>query len=211
MEHEAHHAHHHAHGTGIRWLDTSMAVCAVVVSLVSLWLGIHSAQSMDRLVAANSFPYLETSRSTNLFENMPGTDRPRGTVEYEFVNNGVGPARIEWVELTFKGNKVRNYDELLEACCSTVERNIQGLNVRGMASGKLVPANQHFKMVSWPQPLDENPNWKALHSQMNDIAVSVCYCSVFNECFVRRPKVSRPESVEACGANPQMFEPAFVK
>jgi hypothetical protein len=209
MEHEAHHGHHHGHGTGIKWLDLTLALTAVVVSLVSLWLGIHSAQSMDKLVAANSYPYLEPSRSTNTFEPKPGTDRMRGTILYGFENNGVGPARIEWVEMSFNGKPVRNYDELLAACCSGMQLDTQGLNVRGSVSGSLVPANKSYKMTSWPEPMRENATWSALHSQMDQIKVSVCYCSVFDECFVRRPDESRPKSVKACSANPQMFEPRF--
>ena len=62
MEHESHH-HHHPHGTGMRWLDVTLGVAATIVSLVSLWLGLHSAHSMEKLVASNSFPYVELMRS----------------------------------------------------------------------------------------------------------------------------------------------------
>lgn len=211
MEHEAHHGHHHPHSTGISWLDKSLGISAFLISLISLWLGIHSASSMDKLVAANSFPYLEPTRSNQMFENMPGLDRPRGTVEYEFVNNGVGPAMIEWVELSYKGKPVLNYDELMAACCSNVKQNLTGFNIRGSVVGTLVPANKSFKMTSWPEPIGENENWRQLHSQMNNIAVSVCYCSVFNECFIRKPGMTRPEPVKQCKANPNMFTPTFVK
>src|SRR5690348_14897911 len=82
LEHESHH-HHHPHGTGMRWLDISLAVAATIVSLVSLWLGLHSAHEMEKLVAANSYPYLELMQSMSGSTVLPGTDRPREVVEYE--------------------------------------------------------------------------------------------------------------------------------
>jgi hypothetical protein len=48
LEHESHHRHH-PHGTGVRWLDIILGVAATSVSLVSLWLGLHSAHSMEKL------------------------------------------------------------------------------------------------------------------------------------------------------------------
>ena len=51
---EAHAHAHRAHGTGARWLDMSLALSAFVVSLASLWLTLHNARTMERLVAANS-------------------------------------------------------------------------------------------------------------------------------------------------------------
>jgi hypothetical protein len=62
LEHESHH-HHHPHKTGVRWLDLGLGLSAGIVSLVSLWLGLHSAHSMEKLVASNSYPYVELMRS----------------------------------------------------------------------------------------------------------------------------------------------------
>ena len=59
----------------MRWLDITLGVAATIVSLVSLWLGLHSAHSMEKLVAANSFPYVELIRSSSEIAPQPGADR----------------------------------------------------------------------------------------------------------------------------------------
>lgn len=52
MEEGAHSHAHAPHRTGVRWLDMSLALSAFVVSLASLWLTVHNARTMERLVAA---------------------------------------------------------------------------------------------------------------------------------------------------------------
>jgi hypothetical protein len=49
---------HVAHGTGHRWLDLTLALSAMLVSIVSLAVAVHHGNAMDRLVAANSWPFL---------------------------------------------------------------------------------------------------------------------------------------------------------
>jgi hypothetical protein len=208
LEHE-HHAHHHPHPTGTRWLDATLAVAATVVSLVSLWLGIHSGHQMERLVAANSFPYLEQWRSMSTEKPLPGTDRFRRTVEYTFANNGVGPARIDWVQLTYKGAPMKDLSQLLEACCAGSSHGVNNLNRRGNVVGDLVRPGASLAMFTWNEPDKPNPVFDALHGHMDDIAVSYCYCSVFDECYDKRANQHRPTSVERCEAPAVTFRPAF--
>jgi hypothetical protein len=208
LEHE-HHAHHHPHGTGTRWLDVTLAVAATIVSLVSLGLAIHSGHAMEKLVAANSYPYLEQWRSMSTDKPIPGTDRFRRAVEYTFANNGVGPARIDWVQLTYKGKPMKDLSELLEACCAGARDGVSNLNRRGNVVGALVRPGVTLPMFTWEEPDKPNPVFDALHGHMDDIAVNYCYCSVFDECYVRHAQDRRPKSVERCEAPAVTFRPGF--
>lgn len=210
MEHEAHH-HHHAHGTGVRWFDVTLAVAATVVSLVSLWLGLHSAHSMEKLVAANSYPYLDLMRSTSSMPSAGDTDVFRRRVEYEMANNGVGPARIEWVEMKFNGKPVANLDELVAACCSNVPRDVRNVNARGGVAGSLIRPGSSLVMFTWKEPVQPNALFDALHAQMDQISYSACYCSVFDECYLRGEDDVKPQPVEQCVAPKTSFQPRFVK
>jgi hypothetical protein len=206
LEHESHH-HHHPHKTGVRWLDLALGISAAVVSLVSLWLALHSAHSMEKLVAANSYPYVETGRSNRTLERDPASGNYRRTIDYQLTNNGVGPARIEWVRLEFKGKPMADLGALLDACCKLPNYDTGGLNQRGVVSGTLIPQGREFHMFTWEAPLTPNPTFDALHRQMNDIRVSTCYCSVFDECYVREWSSEKPKQVEQCTVPPARFEP----
>jgi hypothetical protein len=207
LEHESHH-HHHAHGTGTRWLDVTLAVAATIVSLVSLWLGLHSAHSMEKLVAANSYPYLELMQSMSGPTPLPGSDHLPDLIEYELVNNGVGPARVEWVEFRFKGKPVANITELLDACCKAEKYHYDGLNRRGGIEGALVRPGASVKMFTWKEQSTLNADFQALHRQMNDVDWSACYCSVFDECYVRTTESRKPEPVRQCTTPAVAFRPA---
>jgi hypothetical protein len=206
LEHESHHAHH-PHGTGTRWLDITLAIAATIVSLVSLWLGLHSAHAMEKLVAANSYPYLEQMQ--NMSSDNPFPDRTRDRIEYMFQNNGVGPARIDWVMMTFKGKPVANLSDLLAACCNGKQSDAKGLNRRGGMAHTLLRPGATLSMFGWDEPASANPVFAALHRQMGDIAITSCYCSVFDECYIRRPTSGKPEPVQQCVAPAVAFQPGF--
>ncbi|QOL48737.1 hypothetical protein [Massilia litorea] len=208
MEHESHH-HHHAPKTGVRWLDLGLGLSAGVVSLVSLWLGLHSAHSMEKLVAANSYPYLELMRSNISTVRMPDSDRMRQTVTYFFENNGIGPARIEWVQFNFKGKPMRDMNDLIEACCSMAGSDLRAIDTRGNVVNALVRPGTSVPMFTWNEPSTPNPAFYALLKQMNDITFSACYCSVFDECYVRSDDDRKPQPVEQCTPPAVTFRPGF--
>jgi hypothetical protein len=210
LEHE-HHAHHHPHGTGTRWLDVTLAVAATIVSLVSLGLAIHSGHAMEKLVAANSYPYLQHDRSNMSSKPMPGTDRFRNKVEFGFTNNGVGPARIEWVQLTYKTKPMADLGELVDACCSGLGRDANALDMRGNIVGDLVRPGASLSLFTWDEPEKPNPLFRALYQHMDDIDISYCYCSVFDECYAKPAKSRRPTPVEQCEPPAVTFFSGFRK
>jgi hypothetical protein len=209
VEHESHH-HHHPHGTGVRWLDISLGVAAAIVSLVSLWLGLHSAHSMEKLVAANSYPYLELQRSMKNMQQIAGTGDFHKRVEYALVNNGIGPARVEWVELSYQGKPMSNLTELMRACCGVSSEDAVVMNKRGSVAGSLIRAGDRLAMFTADEPPVPNPAFDALHRAMADIKQSACYCSVFDECYLRKYGSGKPEPVKQCTPPAKPFAPEFV-
>ena len=213
MEHESHH-HHHPRKTGVRWLDLGLGLSAGIVSLVSLWLGLHSAHSMEKLVASNSYPYVELMRSTSMEKEARNGDGFNRRVKYMLDNNGVGPARIEWVEFKFKGEPVHNLMELMEKCCSpgSAPDRFAGIDIRGGIAGALIRPGASVHMFTWEEPKTRNPVFDALHAQMNDITYSACYCSVFDECYVTSSRGEQKQrSVEQCTPPKVTFRPSFER
>jgi hypothetical protein len=114
-EHETPHLAHH---TGHRWLDLTLALCAMFISIVSLALAVHHGNAMDRLVNANSWPFL-TYQTDN--EDAGGHRR----ILLKIENAGVGPARIETFEVWWQGQPVASAGELLRRCsCDSSGRGL---------------------------------------------------------------------------------------
>ena len=187
-----------------------MGVAAAVVSLVSLWLALHSAHSMEKLVASNSYPYVELMRSNAMPATAPGATGHGRRVMYMLENNGVGPARIEWVQFMFKGKPMRDLSELMEACCSPEPGSLNNIQTRGGIAAALVRPGAAVEMFQWLEPATPNRSFDALHRQMKDISYSACYCSVFDECYIRHSSGNqKPEPVEQCTPPAVTFEPGF--
>ena len=95
----------------------TVAVAAIFISVVSLAVAILHGRTMERmaeenarLVAANSWPFLQYGAGT---VTTDGVTR----VKMGVFNAGIGPAKIESAELMWKGVAYRGDREFLEACC----------------------------------------------------------------------------------------------
>src|SRR5690349_864171 len=101
------------------WLEGAAAGVALLVSLISLWVGVRTEQAnremVDanyRMVAAASWPFLQ-------LDSGNGNENGQPTISLELQNAGVGPAKIRTFELFWKGHAYRNAKELLQACCAS--------------------------------------------------------------------------------------------
>src|SRR5256886_10458074 len=113
MEEHGHQHAHLPHRTGHSWLDISLAVSAFFVSLSSLWLTLHNARTMERLVAANSYPNVDISVG-NQFDFQDGRG-VRHALYLSLLNTGIGPARLRSIELSFAGRPAATVRALLRS------------------------------------------------------------------------------------------------
>src|SRR5271163_2702097 len=117
MSLEPEHPHHHEHKTGLSWLDLAIALSAILISMTSLIVTIVHSRALERmadanahLVEANSWPFLS-------YDTANGE-----TIGMSIVNDGVGPAKIEGIEVKWAGRPSPNAVEFLKACCGFVPR-----------------------------------------------------------------------------------------
>src|ERR1700729_270779 len=89
---------HHRH-TGRPWLDLLLGVSAVSISFISLFLAIANGRAMERLVQANSWPFVFVGASNVELDGTPH-------VRLLIGNKGVGPARIETLDVLYQGTSV---------------------------------------------------------------------------------------------------------
>src|SRR3954470_7856250 len=119
-EQEVH--HHQAHKTGHRLLDLAVPVSALLISVVSLVIGIHHGRTMQemaqanaRLVQANSWPLLQYTTG-----NANDKDQPEITLKVE--NAGVGPAKLITLEIFQGERRIRTPRDLVAALGQAASR-----------------------------------------------------------------------------------------
>ncbi len=169
--------------TGHRWFDFTITICILMVSVTSLIIAyVHSrtlermADANERLVEANSWPYLSYSTG-----NLNGNEN---AINMSVENDGIGPAKVEAVELKWKGVAYRNGIDFLKACCGFDHKQGDGLQF-SLLQGRVLRAGERENILYVPRTGANETAWQALnHDRISeDLNIDVCYCSVFDDCW----------------------------
>jgi len=202
--------HHHASHTGHRWFDIALGLTAMFVSVVTLIVAIEHGRTMERMadantrmVEANSWPFVDFS-THNL------SDKGAAEVRLVLTNEGIGPARIETFELWWRGKSMSSPSQLLKACCTPDPGRPHGGPVisLGLASPRILRAGEHVDLLSVGLTATSREMFSKFNSERDYIRARVCYCSVFDECWIKdggdgllqkgESKLIHPEHVKTC-------------
>ncbi len=185
--------------TGHRLLDLSIAVSAILISLTSLAIAIHHGRVQQKLVAANSWPFLTWTTSYD-------HDGGRQTFSLMLVNSGVGPAKLEKLVVRYDGKPVRGWVELLQACCG-VSRDFEpgeagsiGFVGGGQPKG-VIRANQTVQLLRMERLAERPQVWERFVAARRELGFEACYCSIVGECWDSDLKSLDPRSVGQCDAS----------
>ena len=194
---ETPHAHHHS---GQRWFDIAIAIAVVAVSLGSLYVSLHTGETMEKLVEQNSRLVRANSVPLLQFDSGNIGDDNRSSELYMAVRNaGTGPARVIWFEILQDGRPVRNYQDLLPKDAK-LTRPDAGIVTSSIAPS-MMPAGERRKLLSWPKPADSSPDvaaWFHVDKIRNNLKVEACYCSLFDECWTTSATADVPKPVATC-------------
>ena len=180
------------HRTGFFWLDLLIGVSAVVISVVSLFVAQRADRTQERLLAANTWPYVEFSTS-NFLDN-------RRLVALTLRNSGVGPARIRWMTIEHNGKALASNHSLLRECCDfqspyALSKTLLSSTVTHTV---LVPHESVNFLEVTPNAQDKVA-FETLNRERENLHVRVCYCSVLNECWLLDNKTNDdPRDVANC-------------
>jgi len=197
--------------TGHRWLDMAVALFALLISTVSIFMAQQSNQSMERLVRAGSWPFVQLSSGN-------ADDEGERELAFAVENVGTGPARIYSFAVEVDGERLSASGHLLtnilRACCKdTFDAAVAevgltavfGAEVSSPVARRFLAPNAAVIAIRWPQNEQNAALWAELDQarQGGRIVTSICYCSVFDECWVARSNAFPPEEIAGCAPPPQ--------
>src|SRR5258708_31896769 len=96
----------HPRKTGQNRLDLALALSAIFISGVSLYVAIEHGKTERDLVAANSWPFVR--------ETLSHVYRPNPSLAFGLSNRGVGPAKVKTFEVFYRGAPVTSGVGLLQ-------------------------------------------------------------------------------------------------
>ncbi len=178
------------------WAESALAVGAVIIAAVSLWVAYDTERtnrelvaSERQLVAANSWPFVQFGENDGTPSGGMGTG-----ISLIVMNNGIGPSKIETFEVSWHGQAQRNAEDLLRACCSEAGKSpdhpvdlnwlLDHHGVSGTAGLVLRPGGE-LPFLVLPQGSVSEANWDALRSALlKGLEIRSCYCSAFDTCWL---------------------------
>lgn len=185
-------------GTGNK-AEMIIAVCAVITSVVALFIGWDQARIMRLQQKAEIWPMVQVTHLT---------DVSGGAVTYslELENAGVGPALIEkHVILMPEAPATEDFGEMLDYLAEDMSDDV--------AKGFLAIDSRVIRQGTTVRPFHaawtaSDENVMAMERLVADFVseereapgVFVCYCSILDECWVSSTLTgqSRPTKVKSC-------------
>jgi hypothetical protein len=197
---EVHHPHKHHGGGGLpRWLELGIAVTALITSISSIVIAVHHGQIMEKLVQANSLPYVQGGVS-----NVT----PEGTrvLSLDLLNRGVGPAHEQSLRVKIGERYVTSVDELLAASLpadqlaevATARKDRLMTIVSSNVKHRFIPGGESQLIFRIPWTPDNARYWDMLDKVWPSWDIEYCYCSVFAECWKVDGLFAEPEPVKEC-------------
>jgi hypothetical protein len=192
--------HHHHHHTGRRWLDVTLGVSAIFISLMSLFLAIQHGRVMEKMVEADTWAFVTVDANTAEYDYSPH-------VRLVVVNKGVGPARVESLEVFCKGVAQSGPHTLVNAMLKPVDPSRHQAILRSDVIGTVLSAKEELNFLDFNVKNFTPEEYATITSEVPKLTFRVCYCSVLGECSVLdTAKAWRPVSVKACSAPKTPFQ-----
>lgn len=193
------------HKTGHRMLDLAVAGSALLVSLVSLGIAVHHGHTMQRLVEANSMPFVQFSTGNS---DAREADRMKPVMTVSVENAGTGPARVERFTLLFDGKPQADWKSLMTTALHEAvvagrlqagQAQIGSYTLSDVAPNYLRPGAQVYALT-WARSEANAPYWDEIDRMRlaGHIDLQACYCSMFDDCWDTSMKVFRPRPVPHC-------------
>ena len=145
----------HSHGshapTGRKWLDVALGVGAIAISLFSALMTLQHGHAMEkmvdqnaRMVQASTWPYVTIADSN-------GDSHGHKLYEIMVFNNGVGPAKVETLDLYYRGQHVKDAFDLASRIAKQAEITDRPAIITSGIGG-VIPARNSITIISLRMP-----------------------------------------------------------
>lgn len=167
---------------------------ALGVSLLALAIGAYQTRLMQDQARASVWPYLTI-----------GTTYTNDVDDNGFIlqvdNFGIGPAKVGSVKLSLDGRPQRTWNDVLEVL------DIKGVNYSTSSlGGDVIPPNINRETTIGAIRINERQAAKRFYDATSRFELEICYCSVYDECWISRWHRSGVEPVARCTGPNVAFE-----
>ena len=185
----------------LTWLSRPEAIiglCAVIVSVVAVFVSAYEARIQREWQRAAVWPYVQLSRSF-FYAKGDAPEQRKWTLTLNAENAGVGPAQVKDFRVTVNGKPQRTWRAAIQALLGTQADISYG---ESTINGMIIPAGRSVQMFQYVN----QPDAQKLYGEMKRLNFSACFCSVFDECWWTSYQSADAESADGCQRDGDSFE-----
>jgi hypothetical protein len=166
------------------------SLLALTVSIFALAIGAWQTRLMQSQARAAVWPHLSIgyTYNTNVDEN--------GFV-WNIDNNGVGPAKIENIAVTLDGKPMKTWRDVLLAFGFKGEMRVSTTTF----SGDVIPPSLNRETAISAIRINQADAAATFKAAVKRFTMDICYCSVYDDCWVAHWQNPKVEAVARCEAN----------
>jgi hypothetical protein len=165
------------------------SVVALAVSVFALLIGAYQTQLMQTQAHASVWPYLAMGYTYS-------NDVHRDAYIWTIDNNGVGPAKVEYVMLSLDGKPIRRWDEVLSAFGVEKRPSMATTELKGVV---IVP-NTNRETTIQAIKIHSVEVAAQFKQATERFAMDICYCSVYDDCWIAHWQKAKVDPVAQCDA-----------
>ncbi len=155
------------------FVAVALSMLALVTSAYQSTLMRDQTQLMQVQSRASVWPYVAIGENDTQATNAEA-------FTWRVDNNGVGPAKIESVEVSFDGKPYKTWKELTATLIPT--RPLHGSQTS--INGTVLPASLNRETTVEMVKLTDPELARAFHDAKARFKIKICYCSVYDDCWV---------------------------
>jgi hypothetical protein len=178
-------------------LDFAIAICALLISTIAAFATVYQTHVIARQFSATVWPYVSFDR-----------DYSPWSVSLIVRNDGLGPAIVRSVSITWNGKNQSSIEALLAALQRSDPAELARLRsaIRSGAKiqittstprvGMVIPANSQHTLIRF----DGTVLVQYFRPKLTRFGFSLCYCSLTGSCWSARSDepTEEPKSVASC-------------
>lgn len=190
-------------------IQTVLAVAALFTGAIALWAALNEADAVRKQLQAGAWPYVSVTSSNSNFEGDE-------YVVFYARNKGLGPAKIQTAaayidDVAYSSwwpfiAELADVDRESGISIAISNSSIYGAVMSPEETVQLLRLDRQARVTD--QAGNEVMDYLSLLQKFRsgiatrDVRFEVCYCSVFDDCWLVVSSGSAPEEVDMCPAQP---------
>jgi hypothetical protein len=163
---------------------------ALSVSIFALAIGAWQTRLMQGQARASVWPFVAIGYTYNSNTDLNG-------FIWHVDNNGVGPAKVQTVTLSVDGKPMKRWSDVI----AELGVNHRTLNVSTTSlNGDVIPPNLNRETTIEAVRINERDVAVLFKAAIDRFKMDICYCSVYDECWVAHWQQSKVDAVEKCSS-----------